>query len=188
LTDTDTAAGVAWAGAGANADPFAANNTTQPAFEAAALSVHPVAREASVYPVAAIGSVLRWDVTAAARRWLSGALGNHGLVMVDATSDGDFRGTRLGAREGEVYRLPGFVRGPRLSLNWTLGTLAGDFTGEGCVDRRDLDLLMLVVRGQATAGAPLAPRLDLNGDGRVDVGDARKLATIFSRPLGAPCP
>lgn len=188
LTDTDSASGVAWAGAGANSDPFAANNTTQPAFDASPLSATLVAREASVYPVTALGSVLRWDVTAAATRWLNGTLANNGVMLIDPVTDGAFRGLRLGSREGASYRLPGFVPAPRLSLAWTMGVRPGDVTGDGCVDRRDLELLMVVSRGQAVAGPLLAPKLDLNGDGRIDVADARKLATIFTLPLGVPCP
>lgn len=187
LSDPDGAFGVAWAGAGSNPDPQAANNTTQPAFDAAPLAGQPVAREPSVYPVASIGSTLRWHVTAAAQQWIDNKASNGGLVLVDPTTDGSFRGARLGSREGELYKLPGSVGGPRLALSWTMGTFQGDLTGGGCVDRRDLDLLMTVVRAQAVASPALRARMDLNGDGRVDVVDARRLVLMFTYPLGTPC-
>ena len=44
-----------------------------------------------------------------------------------------------------------------------------------------------VARGQAVASPVLRARMDLNGDGRVDVIDARQLALMFTYPLGAPC-
>jgi hypothetical protein len=188
LTGPDTAFGVAWAGVGQNTDPAAANNTTQPPFDPEPLSGQLIARERSWFPASPIGSTLRWHVTAAAQRWLDGSLFNAGLMLVDPTTDGAFRGARFASREAEVYRLPGAVPGPRLALSWTPGTTTADITGDACVDRRDLDLLMSVVRGRATAGAALRPRLDLNGDGRVDVADARRLATLFTQPMGAPCP
>jgi hypothetical protein len=187
LADPDGAFGVAWAGVGSNPDPQAANNTTQPAFDAAALGLVPIAREPSVYPVTAIGATLRWHLSAAAQQWIDNKASNAGLMLVAPTTDGSFRGARLGSREGEGYKLPGWVSGPRLTLNWTMGTIAGDLTGGGCVDRRDLDLLMAVARGQAVAAPVLRARMDLNGDGRVDVIDARQLALMFTYPLGAPC-
>ncbi len=187
LTDPDGAAGVAWAGAADNTDPAAANNTSQPAFEPAALARQAVAREPAVYPTTLPGDVLQWDISSAAQRWINGSLANNGLVLRDTSADAQFRGIRLGSREGPLYRLPAWVAAPRLVLSWTPGTAAGDLSGDTCVDRKDLALLMAVIRGQAVAGRGLAPKLDLNQDGKVDVADARKLTTLFTLPLGVPC-
>lgn len=182
LTDPDAASGVAWRGTPQNPDPFAANNTTQPAFDAAVLATQIVNQQTNVR-----GDKLQWDITPAAQAWLNSPAGNNGVALTDARSDVLFRGLRMGSREGEAYGLPLAVSGPRLSLKWTLGAAAGDFTGDGCVDRDDLAVLMAVTRGQGEPGSALAVKLDVNGDGKVDIADARKLATMFSRPLGASC-
>lgn len=183
LTDPDSAAGVAWRGAPLNPDPFAANNGTQPAFDAAVLATQVVRQATNVR-----GDKLQWDITPLARAWLDGTVTNHGVALTDATGDVLFRGLRMGSREGEAYGLPLAVSGPRLALKWTVGVMPGDLSGDACVDRDDLALMMAIVRGQAEPGAALAAKLDLNGDGKSDIADARKLVTLFSRPLGAPCP
>ncbi|HEU4819424.1 dockerin type I domain-containing protein [Janthinobacterium sp.] len=59
----------------------------------------------------------------------------------------------------------------------------GDFNGDGCVDRSDLDELMAHILGGVTEHTVA----DLNGDGYINVADARKLTALFSRPGGAPC-
>jgi hypothetical protein len=59
----------------------------------------------------------------------------------------------------------------------------GDFNGDGCVDRRDLDELMAHILG----GVTTHPVSDLNGDGIIDAADARKLTALFTRAGGAPC-
>lgn len=184
LTDPDSASGVAWAGNGRNSDPAAANNRSQPPLDPAVLDTQ-LLRQGTDLP----GTRWHWDVTALARAWLarSAPLANNGLALSDATGD-LFRGVRFGSREGERYGLPGAVAGPRLALKWSVGIVPGDLSGDNCVDRADLAVLLAVLRGQAMAGPGLAAVLDLNGDGKVDIADARKLATLFSQPLGAPCP
>ncbi len=182
LTDPDSAFGVAWAGADLNPDPAAANNTTQPPFDASVAATQFV-RQA----VNGVGDIFQWDVTPIANIWLRSSLTNSGIMFTDVTSDGSFRGARFGSRDGEVYHLAVATAGPHLTLSWTAGTEPGDLTGDGCVDTADLALLLAVVRGQATAGTALQSKLDLNGDGRIDIADARKLATLFTSPLGAPC-
>lgn len=182
LTDPDSASGVAWLGAPLNPDPFAANNSTQPSFDAAVLATQVIQQQTNVR-----GDRLQWDITPLAKAWLDGSAANNGVALTDATGDVVFRGLRMGSREGEAYSLPLAVPGPRLALKWTVGVVPGDLTGDGCVDRDDLTLMMAVIRGQAEPGSALAAKLDVNGDGRVDIADARKLATLFSRPLGAPC-
>ncbi|MCI0541907.1 MAG: hypothetical protein L0Z50_42465 [Verrucomicrobiales bacterium] len=61
--------------------------------------------------------------------------------------------------------------------------LRGDLNGDGCVDRDDLTLLLAKVRARSTDLA-----YGVNGDGRVNIADARKLVLLFSNPGGAPCP
>ncbi len=183
LTDPASAFGLAWEGQGTSSAPNAANNSSAPAFDPTILSSQTVHQQSNV-----AGDTFDWDITSLARSWLSKVAPspNYGVALTDVTG-GVFRGLRFGSREGERYALPGAVRGPRLALKWSVGVEPGDLTGDNCVDRDDLAILMAVVRGQAIAGESLAPALDLNGDGKVDIADARKLVTLFSQPLGAPC-
>lgn len=180
ITDPDNACGVAWAGVGDNSDRFAGNNTTQPPFEPAVLASQEIsqARNRS-------GDVFQWDLVTAANRWLNGTLANNGIMLTDVTSDGSFRSVRLGSREGKLFNIPNAVNGPALKLSWTVGTKPGDLTGDTCVDNSDMAIVLAVVRKQAIAGTGL--KVDVNGDGRVDIADARKLVTLFSKPGGAPC-
>ena len=62
-------------------------------------------------------------------------------------------------------------------------TSAGDLNLDGCVDRVDLTLLLADIRGPA----PHDTAFDLNGDGNVNIADARKLVTLFTKPRGTPC-
>ena len=62
--------------------------------------------------------------------------------------------------------------------------LAADLNGNQCVDQNDLQLLLADLRGPA----PHNGSYDLNGDGRVDIADARWLVTRFTQAGGAPCP
>jgi hypothetical protein len=182
LTDPDGANGTAWSGFGSNPDPFAANNGSQPSLDPTTLDSQTVLQRTAV-----TGDVLRWNVTSLVKRWLSKASPNHGIALKDSTTDNRFRSVRLGSREGEIYGLPRAVPGTRLALSWNPGVKPGDLTGDGCVDTKDLAVLMTVVRGQAEAGSVLRPLLDLNADNKTDIADARKLATLFTMPLGAPC-
>lgn len=111
---TDPAFGVAWAGAGDNPAPDAANNTTQPDFEPVPVA-SAIVRQASNVP----GDVFHWDITALVRAWLSGAIPNYGLTLLDTGSDGTFRGVRFGAREAKMMNLPGATDGPRLVLTFS---------------------------------------------------------------------
>jgi len=58
----------------------------------------------------------------------------------------------------------------------------GDLNKDGCVDRSDLTLLMSKIQ----AGSQDLT-YDLNGDGKVDVADARFLVLQFSNPGGSSC-
>src|SRR5262249_22029411 len=57
----------------------------------------------------------------------------------------------------------------------------GDLNFDGTVNRADLDILMTQIRAHSTNLA-----YDLNGDGKVDIADARWLALHFTHPGGAP--
>ena len=59
----------------------------------------------------------------------------------------------------------------------------GDVNHDGCVDRSDLNLLLEKIRGHSNDLG-----YDMNGDGTVDISDARFVALHFSNPGGAPCP
>ncbi|SFK21526.1 hypothetical protein SAMN05216302_100224 [Nitrosomonas aestuarii] len=62
--------------------------------------------------------------------------------------------------------------------------LPGDFDRDGCVDRvGDMSILLNAIRAASTDD-----RFDLNGDGIVNIADARKLTLLFSEPRGAVCP
>lgn len=53
----------------------------------------------------------------------------------------------------------------------------------GCVDKNDVTAVMKVVTGIN----PLDPTFDLNGDGKIDVADARKAATLCTNPGCGAC-
>jgi hypothetical protein len=53
----------------------------------------------------------------------------------------------------------------------------GDLNADGVKDRADLDLLLTQIRQHSTDN-----RYDLNGDGQVDIADARYLVLHFSDP------
>lgn len=108
-TDVDSAAGVAWAGAGDNTDPAAANNVTQPDFDPAVIASAAIRQASDAH-----GDVIRWDVTDLVRAWRNGTAPNLGVALRDVTTDGVFRGVRLGARDGLLRGFPGAVPGPRL--------------------------------------------------------------------------
>lgn len=59
----------------------------------------------------------------------------------------------------------------------------GDLNGDRCVDLTDYNILMADVRD----GLPNNPSYDLNGDGVVNIVDARYLVTLFTNPKGRPC-
>jgi hypothetical protein len=65
----------------------------------------------------------------------------------------------------------------------TVQGVSGDLNGDCCVDRSDLDILMARVRARSTDLT-----YDLNGDGKLDIADARTLVLRFTNPGGAPCP
>lgn len=61
--------------------------------------------------------------------------------------------------------------------------MPGDLNGDGCVDRSDYYIIV----GDIRDGEPNDPAYDLNGDGTVNIADARYLVTLFTNPRGAAC-
>jgi len=108
-TGVDPADGVAWAGAGDNADPDAANNQTQPPFDPAVVATAMVNQGVNI-----AGDVIQFDITSLAQAWVNGTVPNYGILLRDPTSDGSFRGVRFGAWEGLQFGLQFAVTGPRL--------------------------------------------------------------------------
>jgi hypothetical protein len=107
---TNPARGVAWAGAGDNPDPNAANNTTQPRFDP-----RPIARAVINQGRDRPGTVIQWDITSLVNDWIRGKP-NEGILLRDPTTDGRFRGVRFGSREGEQYDRSRTVTGPKLVI------------------------------------------------------------------------
>lgn len=71
-----------------------------------------------------------------------------------------------------------------IKLGVTSELLEGDLDQNGCIDRSDYSLIIADIRGPE----PHNPVHDLNGDGIVNISDARYLVTLFTNPRGAPCP
>lgn len=174
-TDPDAAYGVAWSGAGDNPDPFALNNESQPDADRAIVASQSV-RQGSTRA----GDVVELDVTALVAGWLGARAPNVGVMLTDTTTDGLFRGIRLGAREGRLFGIAGAVAGPRLVIRYK----DGDIDDDGSVDRADVQAVMDALNQPA---GPQDPR-DLDGDGKITVLDARKLTLLCSRPQCAAPP
>jgi streptogramin lyase len=173
--DPDSAYGIAWSGAGDNPDPFALNNETQPGFDRLI-----VASKTVNQGNAHAGDSIDLDVTSLVAAWLGGSASNFGIMLTDTTSDGLFRGIRLGAREGKLFGIAGAVAGPRLVIRYK----DGDINDDGSVDSKDVQAVMAALNLLA---GPQDPR-DIDGDGKITVLDARKVSLLCSRPNCAPPP
>jgi hypothetical protein len=82
------------------------------------------------------------------------------------------------------YGSDGNYFGDSTALEATIRPLTGppgDLNFDGTVNRADLDILMNQIRAHSTNLA-----YDLNGDGKVDIADARWLALHFTHPGGVP--
>jgi hypothetical protein len=66
--------------------------------------------------------------------------------------------------------------------SFTFLGISGDLNHDCCVDQRDLASLLSQIRARSKDHS-----YDLNGDGKVDIADARKLVLLFTNPGGAPC-
>ncbi len=59
----------------------------------------------------------------------------------------------------------------------------GDVNNDCCVDRTDFNLVLAEIRSRGSN-----PAYDVNGDGLVNIADARRVAVLFCNPVtGAPC-
>ena len=61
--------------------------------------------------------------------------------------------------------------------------IPGDLNNDKCVDRADYTILVDAIRGGDIGNMDN----DLNGDGVVNISDARYLTTIFTNPRGVSC-
>ena len=98
-------------------------------------------------------------------------LGDYGLQLI---LSGEGAGWNISC-EDSIVRKIGFGGSPP--------AITGDLDGNGCVDREDYMIIMVDIRGPE----PHDPAFDLNGDGAVNIADARYLVTLFTNPQGAPC-
>lgn len=145
----DEAYGVAWAGLGDNPAPDAANNTTQPEFDASV--------EASILvdsAVVHVGDVLQWDLTGLVKRWLSGAIPNLGVMLRDPTSNGFFREIYLAARDGARLGAPDpmWFGPPQLLLRFQVEPTSKD----ECMRGRWKDFTLLNFKNQGDCISYLA--------------------------------
>jgi hypothetical protein len=135
----DPADGVAWAGAGDNPAPDAANNQTQPDFDPVVIASAAVNQSTAMR-----GDVVQWDITSLVNDWLAGVLPNNGILLRDMTTDNTFRELQLGSREGDVWDFPGTspepVTGPRLFIALSDSTSPSSLTVDTLIDENDGDL------------------------------------------------
>jgi len=68
-------------------------------------------------------------------------------------------------------------------LEHLISPLAGDLNIDGCIDRADFSIIIGDIKGPE----PHNPVYDLNGDGYVNISDARYLVRLFTNPRGASC-
>ena len=103
-------------------------------------------------------------------------------------SDGNLyvssRGTnhvlRYDGQTGTFLGAFAFIRSPGALLFSSVPEPAptlGDFNGDGSVDRDDVTLILACIR---LGSCDLS--FDLNGDGKVNIADARKLVVLFTNP------
>jgi hypothetical protein len=76
----------------------------------------------------------------------------------------------------------GKTRESDLIVLTTLKPNPSDLDANGCVDLTDLQLLNQAIKAKSKLA-----KYDLNGDGVVNIADARKLALSFTNPGGAKC-
>lgn len=101
-SNPDAANGVAWKGVDSN-------NQAQPAFDPT-----PMATALIDPKTIKQGDVVKWDITAIVQQWIRDPSCNFGIILIDPTTDGNFRELRFGTREADMYRFPDEVSGPRL--------------------------------------------------------------------------
>jgi DNA-binding beta-propeller fold protein YncE len=169
-TDPDSAHGVAWSGAGDNDDVNAINNETQPDFDIRIDALATIRQDSMEK-----GSIVELDITTLVWDWLNDTLPNNGLMLLDNTTDGSFRGISFGAKEGFLNNLPNAVTGPRLVLRFK----NGDLNDDNFIDKTDVQLISISINQPATG--PFDPR-DIDGDGKITILDSRRLVSLCNKP------
>jgi|GEM_PF-933888 len=102
-----------------------------------------------------------YDVTASVRAWAAGAA-NAGWLILNQSGDGwDIATERYSGTDFQNRR-------PRLSVFYSP---LGDADGSGVIGRDDMDALRAHLRQPASS----CPACDMDGDGVISVGDARRL-------------
>jgi len=69
---------------------------------------------------------VEWDITDLARTWQADAAVNLGLMLIDPTTDGRFRGIRFGSRDSKLFGFQNPVPGPRLHVELADGGVPDD--------------------------------------------------------------
>ncbi len=115
------------------------------------------------------------------------AFGEDGNLYASVNSSNGFDGVlRFDGQSGGFLGNFASISNPGkllLSVIPDLSTeILGDFNSDGCVDMADLSVLLLESRGLEPDSS-----FDLNGDGQVNIADARKLVLLFTNPKGASC-
>lgn len=106
------------------------------------------------------------------------------LVFLKGRGDGTFEDDDLPTIESDIIYRTAFQAPMTLPMELRI---RGDLNGDRCIDRPgDLNMILTHIRAVRD---PLLRDLsfDLNGDGGVNIADARKLVTLFSNPRGVPC-
>ena len=68
-------------------------------------------------------------------------------------------------------------------LAWNLNVITADLNGDNCIDQTDLSALLASINTSGTTSLTY----DINGDGKVNIADARSLVLLFTHPRGAAC-
>lgn len=116
--------------------------------------------------------------------------GIHPADEVSSTVNLDALATSLGLVQGNAYDFDLFYAeraagGAYLRFDIPQIADAGDLNGDKCIDKTDLTALLAVINGPNPK--PAVPYYDLNGDGKVNIADSRKLVTLFTNPRGVAC-
>ncbi len=159
---------------------------TSKAYVLAIIPAAPEISELSLSDVAERSATLKWNTDQPASTQISI---NGILQAADPTLLSSHSVSLTGLTPGTVYQLRAISvnadgkssESETIQLT-TLRPNPSDLDLNGCVDLTDLQLL-----NQAIKLKSKLPKYDLNGDGKVTIADARKLALTFSNPGGAKC-
>ncbi len=116
--------------------------------------------------------------------------GIHPANEATSTINLDELAASLGLIQGNAYDFDLFyadraAEGSHLRFDIPQIADKGDLNGDKCIDKTDLTALLAIINGPNPK--PAVPYHDLNGDGKVNIADSRKLVTLFTNPRGAAC-